>query len=1072
MDRSKTEWFNEYGWISALDGDKVDILPLQFANCQRLRRHSAVYIFDEVGCGKTISSGLMALDYLYNHPNKKVLIITTTSLAKANILEPYGQFLKDWYTKLPFKQFHMENRIEIINQHYSNIEKKTKESYGLIIIDEAHLFLNPETLRYQNLIQLKGDKLLILTATPIKSGLKDLDTYTQIAKNIVGAEYVQEDWKKALYPQNNQLICNTFDLTSPVTRYFKDIFMGVHLEGYQKTKAKRLVPELWEYSGYSKEQALLDHIHAALEQNRESRFIVFVRYIQDEAWKIRDLFLQPKNGFEEYESATSPTAKTLQVISGANAYKLENCKGYSNLPTVAIITYQIAEQGVNMPGYNYVVNYHIPAYPSALEQRFGRIDRMGKKGSQFEDIHMSVLLSNRFDHDSINFYNAARIYITNMLSCIPAKNTILTKEFIDQFTNLQAAFSNEIKNLLQKESQLAALAQYLRQQAEYLKQCDETLLNFALEMEENTTDFASFKASIKEKLKQAKDSAQRLETSNPQGASYLYQTAEYIESLIQGNHALTNVYEYLQHQHHGEKFHGPLLYFVQAQNVELENLSVEGLKKLLEAQKGLLIDNNILSSLKDTLLGDKIFYMNQQSDGFDQQHPLQVISAKECAHAIKQSLSFQQYQQSFEKIAQRVTALQQIRHKLNRYFEYQFSHNRLEQVFPYLGYEDLIQTEMEKEQEYIQQFCKERQIDLETFWKWQQQIDQWQLVEEIEKGIARLNKVKNYYSTQQYVCEYVESFQEKRRKEIAQKKASLPSLDKSLIWCLSISKEEFALVQSNLQQIISSLPFFQMCQHFKEILQGYLYTAAGTMRKQYDSIIFVVHEGMESFIRRNALEIGLSENFMIQNWYLVYEQLSGVCWCAEPPLYTIHQHKQPDCDTITVELSNWYKLLYHYCRKEECYIENGVVTYQEGNPYHKNEQIMLEAARVFKLQGYDETAFNTLIQQNNINLSLEKPTPIGRFCKYSLLQAFFFNRNYEQNCFIYKDHYKTSLKALESIYPQTIFQPADIWTRGFYSEVLQLQCPMVAWSDILKLPKALQHYSIYNDGTSCQNPME
>ena len=96
MDTSKTEWFNEYGWISALDGDKVDILPLQFANCQRLRRHNAVYIFEEGGCGKTISSGLMALDYLYNHGSKKVLIITTTSLAKANILEPYGQFLKDW----------------------------------------------------------------------------------------------------------------------------------------------------------------------------------------------------------------------------------------------------------------------------------------------------------------------------------------------------------------------------------------------------------------------------------------------------------------------------------------------------------------------------------------------------------------------------------------------------------------------------------------------------------------------------------------------------------------------------------------------------------------------------------------------------------------------------------------------------------------------------------------------------------------------------------------------------------------------------------------------------------------
>ena len=58
-------------WINAIDTNKLEIYPIQFANCDRLEKNDAVYIFDEVGSGKTISSGLMAMDYLMNNPDRK-----------------------------------------------------------------------------------------------------------------------------------------------------------------------------------------------------------------------------------------------------------------------------------------------------------------------------------------------------------------------------------------------------------------------------------------------------------------------------------------------------------------------------------------------------------------------------------------------------------------------------------------------------------------------------------------------------------------------------------------------------------------------------------------------------------------------------------------------------------------------------------------------------------------------------------------------------------------------------------------------------------------------------------------
>ncbi|MMZ67999.1 hypothetical protein D1872_306440 [compost metagenome] len=47
-----------------------------------------VYIFDEVGSGKTITSDLMALDYIEQN-RKDVLIITTKALSASEI---QGQF--------------------------------------------------------------------------------------------------------------------------------------------------------------------------------------------------------------------------------------------------------------------------------------------------------------------------------------------------------------------------------------------------------------------------------------------------------------------------------------------------------------------------------------------------------------------------------------------------------------------------------------------------------------------------------------------------------------------------------------------------------------------------------------------------------------------------------------------------------------------------------------------------------------------------------------------------------------------------------------------------------------------
>lgn len=463
-------------WINYINLDDINLFPIQFANCDRLFYNDVVYIFDEVGSGKTLSSGLMAMDYLYNNPNKKVLVITTNTLAKTNTLNTHGQFLKDWYDKLPFEKLELNSRIDIVNNHYSSFQHK--KEYGLVIIDEAHLFLNEETQRYENLVKnIRSKKLVFLTATPIKSNENDLKTYTNIAEKILSnsSKPIDRSWINKIKTEQKdprQIICSTFDEKFPVTRYFKNTITSLTTDGCVTKQPHRVFPEIWKYDSVAdKNHTLRDNINLALKKNPESHFIIFTRLVYDEAYKIAEDWcnnsLSPESTFTLYgqKPLLKENSKTIKVITGENAYELEKFKGYKNLPTVLILTYQIAEQGVNLPGFNYVINYHISAFPSALEQRFGRIDRIGKRTDICNDIHMVFLISRKdWDTNTMNFFTAISIYMHSLINYLPSKNTILSPQILQEFKDKRPLILNYFKDIqvvLKKPSEVNSVIEYL-----------------------------------------------------------------------------------------------------------------------------------------------------------------------------------------------------------------------------------------------------------------------------------------------------------------------------------------------------------------------------------------------------------------------------------------------------------------------------------------------------------------------------------------------------------------------------------------------------------------------------------
>ena len=120
--------------------------------------------------------------------------------------------------------------------------------------------------------------------------------------------------------------------------------------------------------------------------------------------------------------------------------------GYT-IPDILIVTWQVAQVGVNLPTFNHVIHYNISQLPGSIEQRFGRIDRMTTSMRNLHNIYC-------FDEGSTNHYNLSKAlenYMNTLVNSncnLPVKNLLLnqglelpkyneieTKKFIKLYTD-------------------------------------------------------------------------------------------------------------------------------------------------------------------------------------------------------------------------------------------------------------------------------------------------------------------------------------------------------------------------------------------------------------------------------------------------------------------------------------------------------------------------------------------------------------------------------------------------------------------------------------------------------------
>jgi len=139
---------------------------------------------DEVGLGKTIEAGLVLKEWLTRGMVKKFLVLTVPSL-----VDQWEEELSDKFNlatvttnhagaRADTAQFWRENAGIVASLHTlkqpGQLEVARTVPWDLVIVDEAHYLRNRESQAWQAVNALPRQFLLLLTATPVQNSIEEL----------------------------------------------------------------------------------------------------------------------------------------------------------------------------------------------------------------------------------------------------------------------------------------------------------------------------------------------------------------------------------------------------------------------------------------------------------------------------------------------------------------------------------------------------------------------------------------------------------------------------------------------------------------------------------------------------------------------------------------------------------------------------------------------------------------------------------------------------------------------------------------------------------------------------------
>lgn len=313
--------------------------------------------------------------------------------------------------------------------------------YDLVIVDEAHHVKNRKTVAWGFINDLKKKYILLLTATPVQNNLEELynlitllkpgqlKTWPQFRKNFVqdnqGIEVKNADKLKTLL--NEVMIRNrrnnvdvkftrrtahthTLRLPDPEQRLYTDLsnFVRFHYQNGHPVFSRFLLKNMQEQMGssFSSLIGILGRLveHEALEPENQRILSAFLQRASEIAvgesaasGKIGQLisimhqFKDKMLVFTKYRATQELVVRALREqgfkvaeFHGGlrRAEKEREIASFREEANVLVST-EVGGEGRNLQFCNGIINFDLPWNPMAIEQRIGRIHRIGQPRDVF-----------------------------------------------------------------------------------------------------------------------------------------------------------------------------------------------------------------------------------------------------------------------------------------------------------------------------------------------------------------------------------------------------------------------------------------------------------------------------------------------------------------------------------------------------------------------------------------------------------------------------------------------------------------------------------------------------------------
>lgn len=395
---------------------------------------------DEVGLGKTIEAGLILKEYMLRGLAKKILILTPASLLWQWYHELYEKFgivagiqrtQWDWeYSDVLIASLDTAKK----EPHASTI---TSIHYDLLIIDEAHKLKNNNTQAYRFVNSIQKKYCLMLTATPIQNNLKELYNLIGLIKpGQLGSyrsfkERFVQDKRTPKNPQDLRELLDEVMIRNRrdeggvrfTKRHVHPIILS--LTPKEQDLYKRVtdfVQNLGRSGGYANVLPLITLQREVCSSFLATAFTLEKMMANMEqsdlntaAALLKDLAEVKQNSkCDALEKLISTLDDKIIVFTEYKAsqeyirYRLERA-GYHTLAFDGslsrgkkqwirymfqkegqiLVSTESGGEGLNFQFCNQVINFDLPWNPMRLEQRIGRIHRLGQQ----RDVHIYNLIT-------------------------------------------------------------------------------------------------------------------------------------------------------------------------------------------------------------------------------------------------------------------------------------------------------------------------------------------------------------------------------------------------------------------------------------------------------------------------------------------------------------------------------------------------------------------------------------------------------------------------------------------------------------------------------------------------------